>query len=213
MASQLPTKTIVDRLNLASPQSWTDGKTTIVVPGSETAPAKIESVDVKTVYYKSQALGITLALLSNPATGWTYVVQGDQSFYVVRSRDLISCLVGIGDLIVRDSIFKVETPPQGDRDVLARFVAEVDDMKMLALSRQSVRIDMAAGVPTPFWTARGGLDQQPAQPTLKGVDLRGDMLHLDLVGGGHYTGAFWVDIRRNRLARTEIDGKEVFVEK
>jgi hypothetical protein len=162
----------------------------------------MQAVDVRTAYYSTRVLGIGLALLTEPATKVAYVVLREQSFYVVRPQGLVSCLVDAGVVTVRDSLFKSATPNSGDEEVLARFLATVSDDGMAAFVRQAVHINIKNGIPSSFWTKRGGDDSQVGLPQIAGVDLSGDVLRLDLVGGGGQNGTFWIDMAALKLTKS-----------
>ena len=136
MTQTTPIKTAVDRGSLASSRTWTPGIATVLLPGSATQPAKMQSVDVKSVNYRTKVFAVGLSLLSEPTTKVTYVVHSEQSFYVSRPQGLVSCMVGAGIVTVRDSLFKSASPGSGDDEVLARFLAAVSDDRMLAWRRR-----------------------------------------------------------------------------
>jgi hypothetical protein len=202
MTQTTATKSVLDRGSLASLRSWTHGSASVLLPGSATQPAKMQSVDVRTAYYSTKVLGIGLALLTEPTTKVTYVVLSEQSFYVNRPQGLVSCLVDAGIVTVRDSLFKSAAPNSGDDEVLARFLAAVSDDGMAAFTRQAVHINIKSGIPGPFWSKRGGDDSQVGLPQIAGVDLSGDILRLDLVGGGGQKGTFWIDMAALKLTKS-----------
>jgi hypothetical protein len=206
-------KTVKDRVALADPRSWTEGVVKLLIPGTATTAAREQTVSVRNVNYSSRTVGLGLALLVEPTTKVAYVVHSEQSFYVSRPQGVVSCIVAGGSVNVRDSVFRMPPTSRGETEVLASFVAATSDDQLLTFFRQSGHIDIRPGIPHSFWTARGGLDSQPALPRIEAIDLRGDVLRLDLAGGGKQKGTFWVDMAVKRVTRTLLDGREVFAVK
>src|SRR5215211_7420850 len=62
------TRTVRDREVLAHPVSWTRGVASLLLAGSATTPARMQTLDIRNVYYSSKTVGIGLALLSEPTT-------------------------------------------------------------------------------------------------------------------------------------------------
>jgi hypothetical protein len=204
-------KTVIERAALGDPLSWSSGAADVLFVGSPGVPAHMQTVAVRNVYYRSPAVGIALTLLSDAATHTAYVIPGGQSFYVLRPSGVVSCLVGGGSVMVKESLFKMATATPDGVDILGRFVATVSDEQMLRTSRQPVRIDITPGVPNSFWTAHGGLDQQPGLPRFETIELVDDVLRLVLVGGGEQKATFWIDMAAKRLTRALVGEKEVFL--
>jgi len=203
-------KTVVDRGALADPRSWTDGVVKLLIPGTASTLARVQTVKVRNVNFSSRTVGLGLALLVEPTTKVAYVIRSEQSFYVSRPLGVVSCIVAGGSVSVRDSVFRMSTTSRGEAEVLASFVASTTDEQLLTFFSQSADIDIRPGIPNAFWTVHGGLDSQPGLPRIDAMGLNGDVLRLDLVGGGKQKVTVWVDLAAKRATRTLLNGKEVF---
>jgi hypothetical protein len=208
MRSVMTLRVITDRTELRQGNAWTDVSVQLVSPGRDGAPTRVGSVAAKAVSYQPSSHAINLAVVYDSDSGYTHVVRGQQTFYVAQPEDMFSCGLGPGVLYLRRSIFKARAAKDDVAQVIAQFVSTVDDAELFRVEApdSELRIDlrMAAGVPFEFWTA-GAKNDQPASPTILGIDVTGTVLRLDLESPSrNRRGSFWVELKEGRLLRASI---------
>lgn len=200
-------RTVHNRVDLANPLLWVNSTALLIVEGRRPGEFKTLSVPAKSIYYDSDTVGEWLSVITDPRTKTTYIVPYGQSFYVSGDSDMWSCILG-NALAVRGSMLQM--PTRSFAAVVDRLAKDVSDTDLLAWRERGKRIDLTPGVPSGFWTARGGLDSQAASPKIAAIDYAGGTLRLDLVSGGGDEGVFWIDFENRKLLRTIVNGTEAF---
>ncbi len=210
MASGQPATAITDRALLAEPARWSDAPVQLLIVPKFGGDSSVDYAVAKTAVYASRTASATLSRIQSPLDNLTYVVAGNQSFYIADPSGIVSCIVGMGDVAIRRSV--VDTRGNaGEAKLLEKLVSEVSDAALLRWWREPTRVDLRRGVPPQFWTARGGLDQQGAIPKIDFVGIEGGILRLALGGaGGRIQGSFLIDLASWQLLKTVIDDRTVF---
>lgn len=129
-------------------------------------------------------------------------------FYVSEEGELTGCSVSSGVAVV-SSLYRYPASSGGVSETIARFVDEVGDDVLMRAAMMPPFIDLRRGAPLAFFSAGSVLSSQIGFPTLKAIDFERDLLLLSLESpGGRYSGRFWVDLSKQRLVRSIVDGQE-----
>lgn len=205
-------KTVTTRGELRDLSSWQQTTVTIVTGERGGTPAKDDRVPAWTVIYRAPTPPgmFQLALVQDPRTRLSYVIRGNQTFYVSESSDLLACQLATFYLIAVHSYFRSEHA-DSRQVVIDRFVSTVIDDRLSQLDHRLWRIDLRQGVPFEFFTAGSLGGAQPGTPTVTSVVMDGAALQLEVMSaGGKYKGTFWIDLNAQQLLRSSVDGKVVY---
>lgn len=195
---------------------WQDVAVDLIVPGStSTLSAKkttSQKIYGKRTEYRGVAFprGHSLAAISDPNTKKTYIIRGDQDFYISDKSGMIGCRQLMGTFIWIKSYFEIPTASGKEEAAISQFVSEFDDEKLSQEDNKFFRVLLMNAAPVAFFTAgsRGG--SQPGTQTIKAIDVTDGILRLDLLSeGGKFTGSFWIDLKKQKIIKSIIDGQEM----
>jgi hypothetical protein len=207
-------KDITNRADMKSPEVWESFTAKLV--GSHSAESKTRVLDVKatTVFYRPSGgqVGVQVAIVRDPETGFAYFVRGRQTMYVFFHSDVLACLLDSGSFSWTKSYLRVQIAPNREQQAVDRFLAEVSDEKLLQVDRSVSRVDLRSSAPFEFFTAGSAGGSQPGIPAVVSVDLAAEVLVIDTMSSGSkHRGKFWIDLAAKRVVRSVIDGKEVVI--
>lgn len=209
-------RTLTERGDVERIANWTDNTVTLVISAVQGQEKKPVNVRAKTARYRIARREVALTMVPDTRGDYTYLVPGDQSFYVDMGDEILACRFFSGPFRTTTSLSKSKGSAVDSDTSVRQLLSTMNDEQLIEKAGAGIPgtvIDLRSyGLPSFFFAKDSGLDAHAGRyVTIRDLEVSDSVLRMRMASHRAMLSAIvWIDLRASRLVRTFLEGRQVF---